>query len=57
MTKVNFMSLQIGDSFKHIDYDDMRIFTKIAPGRYKDQFGFEDFMMDALTKRWIEVDD
>lgn len=56
MTKVSFMSLQIGESFRHIDFDDVRIFTKIATGKYKDQFGFEDFMMDALTKRWVKVE-
>ena len=56
MNKVNFMSLEIGEKFRHIDFDDDRIFTKVTRGRYADQFGFEDFMMDALTRRWIMVD-
>lgn len=55
--KHNFMSLEIGEKFRHIDFDDERIFTKVTRGRYRDQFGFEDFMMDALTKRWIKVGD
>ena len=55
--KHNFMSMEIGQKFRHIDFDDERIFTKVTRGRYKDQFGFEDFMMDALTKRWILVED
>lgn len=52
----NFMSMNIGQRFRHIDLDNSRIFTKVAKGRYKDQHGFEDFMMDALTKRWILVE-
>ena len=56
MNTYNFMSLQIGQQFKHINYDDVRIYTKISSSRYKDQSGFEDFIMDALTKRWILVE-
>ena len=56
MNTYNFMSLKIGQQFKHINYDDKRIYTKISSSRYKDQSGFEDFIMDALTKRWILVE-
>jgi len=34
--KQNFMSLQIGEKFRHIDFDDERIFTKVTRGRYRD---------------------
>lgn len=54
---VCFMELQIGERFRSRDYDDERRFTKVTRGRYADQFGFEDFMMDALGKKWIKVEE